>query len=93
MYKLQKNCPQMSFPGRREAPNILHSNKMLIPHFKDEIAAMKKGPFLAGIRPYWYFFLDVFCWLQGGSKHITSPIWRVPTAYSIDKSKKQKSVE
>ena len=24
MYVLQKNCPQMSFPGCREAPNILH---------------------------------------------------------------------
>ena len=24
MHALQRNCPQMSFPGRREATNILH---------------------------------------------------------------------
>jgi len=46
MYNLQKNCPQMSFPGRREAPNILHGGKMLAPHFKDEIASLHKWPFL-----------------------------------------------
>ena len=46
----------MSFPGRREAQNILHSDKMLAPHFKDEIAGLKKGPFLACFRPFWYFF-------------------------------------
>ena len=47
MYNLQKNCPQMSFPGRREAPNISHGGKMLAPHFKDEIASLHKWPFLA----------------------------------------------
>ena len=47
-YILQNNCPQMSFPGCREAPNILHGGKMLAPHFKDEIASLQKWPFLAG---------------------------------------------
>jgi len=44
----KKNCPQTSFPGSKEAPNILHSGKMLAPHFKDEIASLQKLPFLAG---------------------------------------------
>ena len=52
MYILQKNCPQTSFPGSKEAPNILHSGKMLAPHFKDEIASLQKLPFLAGFRPF-----------------------------------------
>ena len=43
-----KNCPQTSFPGRREASNILHGGKMLAPHFKDENASLQKWPFLAG---------------------------------------------
>ena len=42
MYILPKNCPQMSFPGRKEAPNILHCGKMLASHFKDEIAGLQK---------------------------------------------------
>ena len=57
MYILQKNCPQTSFPGGKEAPNILHSGKMLAPHFKDEIASLQKLPFLAG---FWPFFGAVF---------------------------------
>ena len=47
-YLAKKNCPQMTFPGRKEAPNILHCGKMLAPHFKDEIASLQKWPFLAG---------------------------------------------
>jgi len=42
----------MSFPGRKEVPNILHSGKMLAPHFKDEIASLQKWPFLAGFLPF-----------------------------------------
>ena len=42
----------MSFPGRREAPKILHSGKKLAPHFKDEIATLQKWPFLAGFLPF-----------------------------------------
>ena len=48
MYILQKKWPQTSFPGGKEAPNILHGGKMLAPRFKDEIASLQKLPFLAG---------------------------------------------
>ena len=71
MYILQKNCPQTSFPGGKEAPNILHSGKMLAPHFKDEIASLQKLPFLAGFWPFleqffllWLIFIgkqSTFC--------------------------------
>ena len=42
----------MSFPGRREAPNILHSGKMLALYFEDEIAGLHKWPFLAGVLTF-----------------------------------------
>ena len=49
----------MSFPGRKEAPNILHSGKMLAPHFKDEIANLQKWLFLAGFDLFWCSFFIV----------------------------------
>ena len=62
MYILQKNCPQTSFPGGKEAPNILHGGKMLAPHFKDEIASLQKWPFLAGFWPFLeqFFYYDSY---------------------------------
>ena len=43
-----KNLTLDVFPGRREAPNILHDGKMLAPHFENEIAGLLKWMFLAG---------------------------------------------
>ena len=70
MYNLQKNCPQMSFPGRREAPNILHGGKMLAPHFKDEIASLHKWPFLACFWPFLEQFFFVMTHIYGQTKYI-----------------------
>ena len=54
----------MSFPGRREAPNILHRGKMLAPHFKDEIASLQNWPFLASFWPFLeqFFHYDSYLW-------------------------------
>ena len=49
---LMKNLTLDDFPGRREAPNILHDGKMLAPHFEDEIAGLLKWMFLAGCWPF-----------------------------------------
>ena len=78
-------------------------SKMLAPYFKDEIASPQKWPFLACFWPFFgaldilHFATtlspDVFSWLQGGPRHFTPLLWRIPTAYSIDKSKSQESVE
>jgi len=70
MYILQKNCPQTSFPGGKEAPNILHGGKMLAPHFKDEIASLQKWPFLAGFLPFLGQFFFIMTHKYGQTKYI-----------------------
>ena len=60
----------MSFPGRREAPNILHGGKMLAPHFKDEIASLHKWPFLACFWPFLEQFFFVMTHIYGQTKYI-----------------------
>ena len=54
----------MSFFGRGEAPNILHGGKILAPHFKDEIAGLKKWPLLAGFLTFFgaFFYYDSYLW-------------------------------
>ena len=59
MYILQKNCPQTSFPGGKEAPNILHGGKMLDPHFEDEIVSLQKWTFLSCFDLFWRSFFFV----------------------------------
>ena len=70
MYILQKNCPQTSFPGGKEAPNILHGGKMLAPHFKDEIASLQKWPFLAGFWPFLEQFFFIMTHIYRQTKYI-----------------------
>ena len=56
LWNLMKNLTLDVFPGRREAPNILHDGKMLAPHYEDEIAGLQKCRFLQ----FFTFFCAVF---------------------------------
>ena len=90
-----------------ENPTIttLPSRKICSFIFLTGICRGTQCPFLAGFWPFYSSFYrqtkyilqkmspDIFSWSQGGSKHLIPTFWRVPTAYSIDKSKSQESVE
>ena len=63
-----KKYPKMSFPGRGEAPNILHGGKMLASHFEAEIAGLQKWPFWT---VFFYFFgAVVIFYLYGQTMYI-----------------------
>ena len=62
----------MSFPGRREVPNTLHSSKMLAPHFEDEIAGLQKWPFLASFWPFLAQFIFIVTHNYGQTTYVFS---------------------